>query len=107
MTDAEWQAYKARVERRNKKAQKPKWPQPPQRVEVAVGAVTAVVEAGPDKVLGTSDDKTTLKKTEPPLFSNSMTKTQLLAVAGQLGLEGLSMRDTKRAILKALHKATK
>ena len=105
MTDAQWEAYRKRVARRRKAA--PKWPQPPQKVEAKVGAVTAVVEAGPDKVLGTADDKVTLKKTEAPLFSNGMTKPQLLEVAEQLGLKGLSMRDTKRAILKALRAATK
>ena len=79
------------------------------QVEVKVGAMTATVSAGPDGELGTADDKVEIKPTPKPKpalkFDKSMTKEQLLKVAAKMKVKGISMKDTKANILKALKKA--
>ena len=98
MTDAEWKAYRARVERRAMAAkaalEAPADDSPD--VIVQVGAMTAHVEAGPDEEFGTKDDVVKITPT------NSMSRSELLDLAAQKGIE-VSHKASKKDILALLN----
>lgn len=79
-------------------------------VDVDVGAMQVTVKAGADGKLGTKDDKVEIKpkpKKKIPEFDESMTKDKLLQIAKRLKVDGLTMRNTKNEILKALKNQVK
>jgi phosphoribosylaminoimidazole carboxylase (NCAIR synthetase) len=104
MSDAEWRAYAARVRRRAQQAAAAKAKAALPKVQVQVGVMTVTVETGPDRVLGTADDKVTIRPQETTaiVFNDKMTKAELLEVAEKLGVTGVTAKDKKADILAAL-----
>jgi hypothetical protein len=117
MTDEQWAAYKARVDRRiatqKKASSEGGWPKPhpqvvPKKVEVDVGVMKATVTAGPDGKFGTPDDKATLtpKNKKPfPRYDKKMSKKDLLKVADEVGVTGLTKRNNKAEMVEAIQQA--
>jgi len=113
MSDADYDAYKARLARRKLEAEAyedaRKQIPAPQEMSVEVGMMTAQVDAGPDEVLGTEDDIVDITPTASlfPEYSSKDTKVVLLMKTRmvRIGVKGLSMKDSKKDILAALDAA--
>jgi len=110
-TAEQWSAYLGRRKRRQlRAAARAEAARPwPKKMQVDVGAMTATVKAGPDEILGTADDKTTIKPKaarKVAAFNQKMTKAELLGVAQKMKLK-VSKDDTKAVILAALRAASK